>query len=114
MEPNPPTLNYGTSGPTAPPRSRGASWGMFFLGIVAGLVLSCCYYLALGNGLIPGASLGFGLGAVVIKVAGGVALIASAPRWKSFGIGLIVSIPVAILVFVGLCFGVIAFGLSGH
>jgi hypothetical protein len=102
-------LDYGTSSLPAPPRSRRASWGMFFLGIVAGLILSLCYYLALGNGLIPGASLGFGLGAVVIKVAGGVALIASAPRWKSFGIGLIVSIPVAILIFVGLCFGIIAF-----
>jgi hypothetical protein len=109
MEPIPPTLNYGTSRPPPLPRSRGATWGMFVLGVVAGLILSCCYYFALGNGLIPGASLGFGLGAVVIKIAGGIALIAAAPRWKSFGIGLIVSIPIAILLFVGLCFGLIAF-----
>lgn len=110
MEPSPPTLNYSTSGPPPlPPRSRGASWGMFFLGIVAGLLLSLCYYLALGNGLIPGASLGVGLGAVVIKLAGGITLAATVPRWKSFGIGLIVSIPVAILLFVGLCFGLIAY-----
>jgi hypothetical protein len=114
MQPDPPTLNYGTSGAPPLPRSRGATWGMFFLGIVAGLVLSCCYYFALGNGLIPGASLGVGLGAVVIKIAAGVALIASAPRWKSFGIGLIVSIPVAILIFVGLCFGILAIGAAGH
>jgi hypothetical protein len=110
MEPDPPTLNYSTSGPPPlPSRSRGASWGMFFLGIVAGLIVSTCYYIALGNGLIPGASLGVGLGAVVLKIAGGIVLITTAPRWKSFGIGLIVSVPLAILIFVGLCFGLIAF-----
>jgi hypothetical protein len=84
-------------------------WGLFVLGVVAGLLLSLGYYVALGNGLIPGASLGVGLGAVVIKIAAGITLVASAPRWKSFGIGLIASIPIAILIFVGLCFGLIAF-----
>jgi len=114
MEHSPPTLNYGSSRPPPlPPRGRGVSWGMFFLGVVAGMVLSLCYYIALGNGLIPGASLGVGLGAVVFKVAGGIALILTAPRWKSFGIGLIASIPIAILIFLGLCFGLLA-GLAHH
>jgi hypothetical protein len=108
MQPNPPpTLNYGSSAPPPLPRGRGATWGLFFLGVVVGLGVSLVYYVALGNGLIPGASLGAGLGAVVLKITAGVALIASAPRWKSFGIGLIASIPIAILIFVGLCFGII-------
>src|SRR4051812_35437411 len=115
MEPNPPPrLDYTHSGPSPlPARSRGATWGMFGFGVGSGLVFSLIYYAGLASGILPGTSLGLGLGAVTVKLAVGISLISTVPRWRSFGIGLLVSIPVAILIFVGVCFGMLA-GMSHH
>ena len=44
---------------------------------------------------------------MVLKLAVGIGLL-FVPRWKAFGLGLITSVPIAVLIFVSLCFGVIA------
>jgi hypothetical protein len=105
MQPEPPPkLNY--QPPIAMPRSRGASWGMYFLGLFSGFAVSFAYYVLLGMNVAGHTPIG-PLGAVAFKIAVGVALL-FVPRWKSFGLGLITSVPIAILIFVSLCFGIIA------
>ena len=77
---------------------------MFNAGIVLGLVVSILYYLALGNQVFGGIPLA---GALIAKTTAGIAL-ACFPRWRPLGLGLITSIPVAVLIFFGLCFAVLA------
>ena len=83
---------------------------MFFFGLVSGLVFSGLYYwgmAALGMfDQFPAA----GFGAIVIKIVAAI-LLFRVPRWRSFGIGLLVSMPLAVLIFVCACFGVFAFHL---
>ena len=93
--------------PTPAPRRRDASWGMYFLGLFAGLGLSVVYYILLGMN-VTGHTPAGPLGAVVLKLAVGIGLL-FVPGWKSFGVGLITSVPIAVLIFVSLCFGLIAF-----
>jgi hypothetical protein len=84
------------------PRRRDASWGMYFLGLFAGLGLSVVYYILLGLN-VTGHTPAGPLGAVVLKLAVGIGLL-FVTGWKSFGVGLITSVPIAVLIFVGLCF----------
>jgi hypothetical protein len=79
---------------------------MYFLGVCAGLGFSVVYYILLGLN-VAGHTPAGPLGAVLLKLAIGIGLI-FVPGWKAFGIGLITSVPIAVLIFVGLCFGVIA------
>jgi hypothetical protein len=99
----PPPLDYGHADPSRGPRR---SWAKFTSGIGAGLVISLFYYLTLGTNVAqvtPFAP----FGAVIGKLAAGIALLFY-PRWKDFGIGLIASIPVAVLIFLGLCFAAVS------
>jgi hypothetical protein len=79
---------------------------MYFLGLFAGLGASVIYYVLLGMN-VTGHTPAGPLGAVVLKLAIGVALL-FVPGWKAFGLGLITSVPIAVLIFVSLCFGAIA------
>ena len=103
----PPKLDLDYQSPfVKQPRSRGASWGMYFAGLFSGFGFSFVYYVLLGMNVAGHTPVG-PLGAVVLKIAVGVGLL-FVPRWKSFGLGLITSVPIAILIFAGLCFGIIA------
>src|SRR5687768_17133940 len=107
MQPDPsPKLNLNYQAPGVVPPSRGASWGMYLLGLFSGFAISFGYYVLLGMDVAGHTPIG-PLGAVLFKITVGVALL-FVPRWKSFGLGLITSVPIAILIFVGLCFGIIA------
>ena len=100
--PPPPPLDYRGTG--FAPRKR--SWGLFWAGVFAGLAVSLVYYITLGTNVAqvtPFAP----FGAVIGKLAAGIALLFY-PRWKDFGVGLIASIPVAVLIFLGLCFAAIS------
>ena len=102
--PPPQTLDY------QDPHSqrRPMSWGQFWAGIFIGLAFSVIYYLFLGNSGNMFASAPFAaFGAVITKLVVGIVL-GLKPRWKGLGIGLITSIPVAIMIFFGLCFALIA------
>jgi hypothetical protein len=84
------------------------TWRDFSLGLFGGLGFSVIYYILIGTEVIPIRSVGWALGAVVVKLAAGITLLCL-PRWKAVGLGLICSIPVAILIFMGVCFGLFAF-----
>ena len=99
MEHDPQRLDY--QPPPLPQRTRG-SWGMYFFGLAVGLGFSVIYYILLGMDVTGHTPVG-ALGAVVLKLAIGIGLL-FVPGWKSFGIGLITSVPIAVLIFVGLCF----------
>ena len=47
------------------------------------------------------------LGAVTLKMTGGLALL-FVDRWRAFGLGLITSVPIAVLIFFGLCFAALS------
>ena len=98
--PNP--LSYRTPTSSPPPRWPGTA-AQFFIGVGGGILFSVVYYIVLST---SNAFDQLGLGAVTIKTIAGITLICL-PRWRPLGIGLIVSIPVAILIVVGLCFGVV-------
>jgi hypothetical protein len=100
----PPKLDY-SSPPVQGSRSR-ASWGKFCLGLFGGLGMSLLYYMLLGMDVAGHSAIG-PFGAILLKVGVGIGLLFS-PRWRSLGIGLICSIPFAILIFFALCFGLIA------
>jgi len=103
MEPQPHDLEY--QGPGVPP-SRRRQWTMFLAGLGGGLCVSLIYYLSLGNdvfGNTPAAP----FGALALKLIAGITLVCF-PRWRTLGLGLIASIPVAVLIFFGLCFAAIA------
>jgi hypothetical protein len=105
MEPDPPKLDYGMTAP--PARTPGATRGMFALGVFGGMAFSLVYYVMLGTNVsqqTPFAP----FGAVLLKLVAGTTLL-FLPRWKPVGLGLICSIPIAILIFLGLCFGLVAF-----
>lgn len=86
-------------------------WAHFIGGLVVGIVFSFLYYLALGivgsNPNLPGSAIGMLGGAIILKFAVGFVLVFR-PKWKAFGLGLICSVPLAVLLLVGLCFGLIA------
>src|SRR5688572_6531851 len=103
MEHDPQRLDY--QRPMPRQRSRG-SWGMYFFGLAIGLSFSVLYYALLGMN-VTGHTPAGPLGAVALKLAIGIGLL-FVPGWKSFGIGLITSVPIAVLIFVSLCFGLIA------
>ena len=103
MEPDPPTLDYRR--PPAPPR-RGplglTSVGKYALGVFAGLAISLGYYFVLAR---VGADTFVELfGAVLFKLVVGVALL-FVESWRAFGLGLVTSVPIAVLIFMGICFG---------
>jgi hypothetical protein len=79
---------------------------MYFFGLGTGLGFSVIYYILLGMN-VTGHTPAGPLGAVVLKLAIGITLL-FVPGWKSFGLGLITSVPIAILIFVGLCFAAVA------
>ena len=99
MQHDPQRLDY--QPPPLPQRSRG-SWPMYFGGLFTGFGASLIYYILLGMN-VTGHTPAGPLGAVVLKLAIGITLL-FVPKWKSFGLGLITSVPIAVLLFVGLCF----------
>jgi drug/metabolite transporter (DMT)-like permease len=99
-----PPLDYSTKGSTPP---ADGSWISFILGVIAGLVFSLLYYLGMMQTDLFSRMPMAALGAVIAKVVVGVMLIRS-QRYRRFGIGLIVSIPLAVLIFVGLCFAALS------
>jgi hypothetical protein len=101
----PPPLDY-SSGRFQPSEPEG-SWGWFALGAVAGLLFSIAYYALLIQFSILNQLPFVGFGAVGIKVVTGVRLM-RVPRWRRFGIGVIASIPLAVLILVGICFTILA------
>ena len=103
MEHDPQRLDY--QFPAAPQRPRG-SWGMYFFGLAIGLSFSVLYYILLGMN-VTGHTPAGPLGAVLLKLTVGIGLL-FVPRWKSFGLGLITSVPIAVLIFLGLCFAAVA------
>lgn len=100
-----PTLNYQDPRQHRPPMS----WKQFWLGVFGGLGFSVVYYLLLAtaSGNLFAESPLAGFGAITTKLVLGIVL-ALKPRWKGLGIGLITSIPVAMMVFMGLCFAIFA------
>ena len=104
MEHDPQRLDYRAPVPEQPVYGR--SRGMYFLGLFAGLGLSVVYYILLGMN-VTGHTPAGPLGAVVLKLAIGIGLL-FVPGWKAFGLGLITSVPIAVLIFVSLCFGIVA------
>jgi hypothetical protein len=99
----PPPLDYSSGRPPSPQ----GSWSQFSAGAFAGLVFSLLYYVALVRLRVLDGQIGLAFGAVCIKLVVGIRMM-WLPRWRSFGIGLIVSIPLALLIFVGLCFVILA------
>ena len=104
MEPDPQRLEYRPAAPEQPVHGRAR--GMYVLGLFAGLAVSVLYYVLLGLN-VTGHTPAGPLGAVILKLAAGIGLL-FVPGWKAFGLGLITSVPIAVLIFVSLCFGVIA------
>jgi hypothetical protein len=104
MERDPQRLEYRPAAAEQPVYGR--SRGMYFLGLFTGLAVSVIYYVLLGLN-VTGHTPAGPLGAVVLKLAVGIGLL-FVPGWKAFGLGLITSVPIAVLIFVSLCFGVIA------
>src|SRR5688500_2511951 len=103
--PSPPPLPEHPAG-RGPRLRRQRSLAVFMGGIVAGLLISLVYYQWLGTAVAehtPWAP----LGAVVFKLAAGLTM-AVIPRTRDFGEGLVMSIPVGVLIFLGLCFAAIA------
>jgi hypothetical protein len=82
-------------------------WGKFFLGLAGGVAFSAA---AWGLSLTGAGHLWFlGLGAILAKLAGGI--VACCYRnWRPLGIGLLVSIPMAILIFFVGCAMMISYG----
>ena len=79
----------------------------FILGVVAGVLFSIIFYVFLIAAQPSSPILLFG--AVGLKVLAGIGY-CFIPAWKPFGVGLIASIPIGLLIFMTLCFGaVIAF-----
>lgn len=106
MEPDPRTLDYGR-----PARPRYGRWvlgafGKYVLGVVCGLVISTAYYAVLlkAGGSDDPAVL---LAAVGVKLVAGLFLL-FVDRWRAFGVGLITSVPIAVLIFFGLCYVVMS------
>jgi hypothetical protein len=105
MTQHPPPLDY-SSGRFQPSEPEG-SWGSFALGAVAGLLFSIAYYTLMIQFSVFDKLPFVGFGAVVIKVLAGLRLM-RVPRWRKFGIGVIASIPLAVLILVGICFTILA------
>jgi hypothetical protein len=101
----PPPLDYAYQRDTPPPPE--GTWTMFVLGAIAGLVFSVAYYALLISFSLMGQMPFAGFGAVAAKVVVGIRMMRS-PKWRRFGIGLLVSIPLAVLILVGLCFAIFA------
>jgi hypothetical protein len=103
MEPPPlPTLEYG--GPPSFPQRPRKNWRGFNIGLLSGLAFSVIYYVMLMSGVTGLRSDSSLLFAVIFKIAAGVTLVFF-PRWRAIGLGVICSIPIGILILVGLCFG---------
>jgi hypothetical protein len=102
----PPRLDYQQP---AAPKGRFGPRGMYVLGLMAGLGFSVIYYVLLGLD-VTGHTPAGPLGAVVLKLGIGIGLL-FVRGWKAFGVGLITSVPIAVLIFVGLCFGILAWEL---
>ena len=99
----PPPLDYGRGDPLS---RRRRSWGKFTAGVCAGLVISLFYYMSLGTNVAqhtPWAP----FGAVIFKIGAGVTMLFF-PQSRDFGAGLLISVPVAVLIFLGLCFLVVS------
>lgn len=110
MEQDPQPLDYQRPAPPPLPQvRRRMNWRWFGLGLAAGIGFSVVYYILIGLEIIPIQSVGFALGAVILKFSLGFALL-FVDGWRAFGIGLIASVPLAVLIFVGVCFGLIAIG----
>lgn len=100
MKPPPPLLDYQTREPSPriPP-----SWWYFSAGLFGGIGISLAYYIWLFNREASLESDLFAYGAITFKVVAAIVLLYF-PRFKSLGLGLITSIPIGILIFVGVCF----------
>jgi hypothetical protein len=103
LNPDRPTLDY-----QKPPRrlaelSASARYG---LGVLSGLAISLAYYFLLA-GVGGNRSVAELFGAIAFKCILGVCLL-FVDRWRAFGLGLITSVPIAVLIFIGLCFGILA------
>lgn len=99
----PPPLEYGRPDPA---RRRKRSWGAFTVGVFLGLGISVVYYASLGTNVgqhTPWQP----LGAVILKLIAGITMV-SFPRTRDFGAGLLTSIPVAVLIFLWLCYMVVS------
>lgn len=104
-------LNYGASDTGLPLTSRLRVWH----GLVLGFALSVLWWFGGINSYFHN-RLGFGLfgGMVVLAFikfgAATAALIV--PRWRRFGAGILLSIGLVVLIFVGTCFAILS-GLKG-
>src|SRR5947207_1555269 len=95
--------------PSIPPRKSAAPQLLWGLGI--GSAVSAIVWLAGWNALFAtGRSADWLLVAIPGgKIVAGIACVVT-PRWRSFGIGLLLSIAVGFLIFFGACFVHIAAG----
>ena len=101
--PIPPPLEYGRPDPS---RRRKRSWGAITAGVFLGLGISVVYYMSLGMDVArhtPWQP----FGAVILKLVAGITMLFF-PRTKDLGAGLIISVPVAVLIFLGLCFAAVS------
>jgi hypothetical protein len=99
----PPPLEYAAHDPSRRPKR---SWGAFTAGVFFGLCISVVYYVSLGTDVgrhTPWQP----LGAVILKLMAGITMLFF-PRTKYLGAGLILSIPIAVLIFLGLCFAAVS------
>ena len=106
MEHDPQKLDYQSPGHPYAQRGRRSARGMYGLGVFSGFAVSLVYYLSLGTD-VGSHSPAAPLGAVIFKMIVGTVFL-FLPKWRALGLGLITSIPIAILIFLGLCFGILA------
>jgi hypothetical protein len=110
IRPPPLPLNYGRVGP--PPGGYVPAWlgilaGLLFSGVFWGIGFLCNFLGQDGNGVMLWTVF------LVVAKASAFAVAMSKPRWRRFGIGLLISIGVALLIFVCTCFAVLAVALNG-
>jgi hypothetical protein len=92
-----------------PPEPARRPWLQFFGGVGLGLAFSVVYYvLAAMTGAVDRVP-GVLFGAILLKTVAGILIIVQHRRWRPLGIGLLVSGPMAVLLFVTACFGVLIF-----
>src|SRR3712207_4662427 len=89
-----------------PPREPLGGWLGFLLGAGGGFAFSLVYYFVLAVNSDSQTSGWAMMGAVIIKFLVGLGLLFS-HRWRRPGLGLICSVPIAILLVIGLCFGML-------
>ena len=97
-------LDYRRPSPSG--RQPGGSFSAFFLGLVLGCMFTAGYFYVVlivsksSSSLLP-------YGSLIIKCVAGWALMARGGPLRSFGIGVLVSIPLGLLIFFGVVCGIV-------